>query len=328
MVESNDSLNALSPEDQALLDKQIASWTKERDLLNEKIAFAMGNATARNDEESISTAGVRHSVSEAVATSPISTLIEKPQDLHQTTDAVLWAKEFCRIAEKLYPGNAMIDEAWVTSWFANAFMTQYDEDRRRSEIPVADNLIRNRIYKALCDVGDWDCNKMADAAMRVFQRLPKKEAHGGAALRTTLLGKLTPIYKDCSMAELLNAIMDVLPERESEIWCPNAERRYTAADLQELLNGRDDFIVSQGLWDAFAKQVGQSQPVRETGGGVETLQNALQAILLTYKNNDVAGIDVMAQIAIDHLRGIPRFHELLSQFGKQPITKIEDEATK
>ena len=48
---------------------------------------------------------------------------------------------------------------------------------------------------------------------------------------------------------------------------------------------------------------------------VEHLENRLQAILLIYKNNDVAGIDVMAQVAIDALIGIPRFAELLSRFG-------------
>ncbi len=51
----------------------------------------------------------------------------------------------------------------------------------------------------------------------------------------------------------------------------------------------------------------------------EHLENRLQAILLVYKNLDFAGIDTMAQIAIDALQGVPRFAELLSQFGvKKP----------
>lgn len=48
-------------------------------------------------------------------------------DLHQTMDAAIWAKEFCRIADNL--GHKNIDEGWMVGWFANAIMVGYDRGR-------------------------------------------------------------------------------------------------------------------------------------------------------------------------------------------------------
>jgi len=50
-------------------------------------------------------------------------------DLHQTTDAHIWAKEFMRI---IVDKNIEIDEGLMISWFANSIMTMYDT--RNSEI--------------------------------------------------------------------------------------------------------------------------------------------------------------------------------------------------
>jgi len=45
-------------------------------------------------------------------------------------DAQDWAKAFCKVAAKLgyehHEGHP-IDEAWMTTWFANALMRGYDE---------------------------------------------------------------------------------------------------------------------------------------------------------------------------------------------------------
>lgn len=46
--------------------------------------------------------------------------------LHSTTDARVWASEWCRIAENLdgerclVVDSRVIDEGWMTGWFANA----------------------------------------------------------------------------------------------------------------------------------------------------------------------------------------------------------------
>lgn len=43
--------------------------------------------------------------------------------LHSTTDAQVWAREWCRIAKAFLEaddGRLIIDEGWMTGWFANA----------------------------------------------------------------------------------------------------------------------------------------------------------------------------------------------------------------
>lgn len=45
-------------------------------------------------------------------------------DLHQTTDASIWASEFCKTFEHLYKTD--IDHEWVHSWMANAIMCGWD----------------------------------------------------------------------------------------------------------------------------------------------------------------------------------------------------------
>jgi hypothetical protein len=45
--------------------------------------------------------------------------------LHSTTDASIWAKEFCKL-------NPQVDEDLMLTWFANAIMTGYDEAQRRT----------------------------------------------------------------------------------------------------------------------------------------------------------------------------------------------------
>ena len=43
-------------------------------------------------------------------------------DLLDTTDAAIWAREFCRIASNL--GHEGIDEGWMVTWFASAMAAQ------------------------------------------------------------------------------------------------------------------------------------------------------------------------------------------------------------
>ena len=61
-------------------------------------------------------------------------------DLHSTTDARVWAQEWCRIArdiEATDDDRRVIDEGWMIAWFANAIMAGYDEARRRYEMTNA-----------------------------------------------------------------------------------------------------------------------------------------------------------------------------------------------
>lgn len=51
-------------------------------------------------------------------------------NLHSTTDANVWAKEFIKVYERLYAGVQKLQnpdfENWVMTWFANAIMTGCD----------------------------------------------------------------------------------------------------------------------------------------------------------------------------------------------------------
>jgi hypothetical protein len=38
---------------------------------------------------------------------------------------------------------------------------------------------------------------------------------------------------------------------EGGVWDENAQRSYSAAELKKLLDGRDEFIVGEGLWGKF-----------------------------------------------------------------------------
>lgn len=41
--------------------------------------------------------------------------------LHATTDAAVWAHEWCTIARQIRDrGDDVIDEGWMIGWFANA----------------------------------------------------------------------------------------------------------------------------------------------------------------------------------------------------------------
>lgn len=44
--------------------------------------------------------------------------------LYGTTDAMVWAEEWCKIAREIEAaddGREVIDEGWMVGWFANAF---------------------------------------------------------------------------------------------------------------------------------------------------------------------------------------------------------------
>ncbi len=54
-------------------------------------------------------------------------------ELLQTTDGLVWAKEFCRI-------TGFSDEAWALAWFCNAIMVGFDEANRRRDKAEQDKL--------------------------------------------------------------------------------------------------------------------------------------------------------------------------------------------
>lgn len=58
--------------------------------------------------------------------------------LHETMDALVWAREWCRIAreiEAVKDGRVVIDEGWMLSWFANTIMVGWDHAKR--QVPTA-----------------------------------------------------------------------------------------------------------------------------------------------------------------------------------------------
>lgn len=49
-----------------------------------------------------------------------------------TTDAMVWAQEWCRIARDLEAeGKSLIDEGWMVGWFANAMCVAIDHERKK-----------------------------------------------------------------------------------------------------------------------------------------------------------------------------------------------------
>lgn len=53
-------------------------------------------------------------------------------DLLATTDATVWATQWCRIARQIEAaddGRKVIDEGWMVGWFANAMGAQERADR-------------------------------------------------------------------------------------------------------------------------------------------------------------------------------------------------------
>jgi hypothetical protein len=70
----------------------------------------------------------------------MSSNAETTQKLHATTDARVWAQEWCRIAREIVAADderELIDEGWMIGWFANAIMVGWDEHARR--YPSEDN---------------------------------------------------------------------------------------------------------------------------------------------------------------------------------------------
>ena len=59
--------------------------------------------------------------------------LETVKLLLSTTDAQVWAREWCRIARRLvkdHGAGGIIDQEWMTGWFANAIETGRDAGAR------------------------------------------------------------------------------------------------------------------------------------------------------------------------------------------------------
>lgn len=60
--------------------------------------------------------------------SPLNPRLER---LYETTDAQVWAREWCAVARELEArGESVIDEGWMIGWFANAIENAKDHERR------------------------------------------------------------------------------------------------------------------------------------------------------------------------------------------------------
>lgn len=63
----------------------------------------------------------------------------RTNELSATTDAQMWAKEWCRIANEIEAaddGRQVIDEGWMIGWFANAIEVGRDAGRKASTADV------------------------------------------------------------------------------------------------------------------------------------------------------------------------------------------------
>lgn len=53
------------------------------------------------------------------------------KELYATTDAMVWAEKWCRIARDLRDaGQEIIDEGWMVGWFANAMAVAAEDERK------------------------------------------------------------------------------------------------------------------------------------------------------------------------------------------------------
>jgi hypothetical protein len=76
------------------------------------------------DSEAIIIAGDHH---EEQVTEDGDADLLRIHKLLATTDAMVWAQEWCIVARKLeYLGKPLIDEGWMVGWFANAIETGRD----------------------------------------------------------------------------------------------------------------------------------------------------------------------------------------------------------
>lgn len=63
-------------------------------------------------------------------------------NLNDTTDALVWAKEFMKTLEN---PDVELDEEMMLSWFANAIMAGYDEARRKYEMVNAHEVLMRHV---------------------------------------------------------------------------------------------------------------------------------------------------------------------------------------
>lgn len=78
------------------------------------------------------------------------------QRLYATTDAQVWAREWCAVAcqiEAADDGRTVIDEGWMISWFANAIQTADDHARASGKYEVSPDdpreQAKERVYQEL-----------------------------------------------------------------------------------------------------------------------------------------------------------------------------------
>jgi MarR-like DNA-binding transcriptional regulator SgrR of sgrS sRNA len=72
--------------------------------------------------------------------------------LHGTDDAMVWAKEWCRIAREIEArGESLVDEGWMVGWFANAMEIAVAHNARRI-LALADEYER-LASPAVVDIG-------------------------------------------------------------------------------------------------------------------------------------------------------------------------------
>ena len=128
-------------------------------------------------------------------------------DLHQTMDALEWAKEFTKVLNKNY--SISVDEDWVHTWMANAIMCGWDHANSR----------RSKSWTYILKSGAGDIIKMfhhepdeseLNDAYGEYLNIPVKDAH---ASYNTSLYRMKSNYKE-SVVEVWNGL-NKSPEKDS-----------------------------------------------------------------------------------------------------------------
>lgn len=143
----------------------------------------------------------------------MSDIIKTEVNLHNTTDAQIWAEQFC----KIFP-NSGLDEGTMIGWFANAMMAKADAMPSPAEqmirallgrIETAEAQAREAVMQSLAHLGQaeeaWAAQKAAEAQIAEARREGWNAAIEAAAieLESNWGHKCTP-----EMLDAIRALID------------------------------------------------------------------------------------------------------------------------
>lgn len=93
------------------------------------------------------------------------------QRLLSTTDAMVWAEEWCRTAAEIQDaGGEIIDEGWMVGWFANAMGTQ--ESHLHKTWSEVEAMHRSHAWRVFRDVAQRKCRECEDTDDTIMRYCP------------------------------------------------------------------------------------------------------------------------------------------------------------